>query len=100
MICPTPPDKLVDLQNRPYFLWDSELTIDEFREKLRDPSETVRSYMLGKLMRQAKPDDVFLFVSREEIIRQWSAVEPFLGKTRPFWSWLVEQWKGKDHGGG
>lgn len=32
------------------------------RAGLRDPDPDVRAYLVGKLMRQAKPDDVFLFV--------------------------------------
>jgi hypothetical protein len=35
--------------------------LEEFRERLRDPDPAVRAYYLGKLMRQAKPDDVFTF---------------------------------------
>jgi hypothetical protein len=41
----------------------TEMTLDEFRGKLRDPDPDVRAYFLGKLMmRQAKPDDVFSFI--------------------------------------
>ena len=91
MISPTPPEKLVDGANRPYFLWDMDLTIDEFREKLRDSDDATRAWFLGKLMREAKPDDVFLFASREQIVASWECVEPHLGRMRPFWAWLVER---------
>jgi hypothetical protein len=45
----------------------------------------VRAYNLGKLMRQAKPDDVSTFVMLREIEEQLAAVEPYLGWRRPFW---------------
>jgi hypothetical protein len=48
----------------------------------------VRAYNLGKLMRQAKPDDVSTFVMLREIEEQLAAVEPYLGRRRPFWLWL------------
>jgi hypothetical protein len=35
--------------------------------RLADPDPEVRAYYLGKLMRQAKPDDVFTFVTLREI---------------------------------
>ena len=40
------------------------------------------AHFLGKLMRQAKPDDVFVFVSVAEI--------------RRFWSWILELWEGEE----
>ena len=91
-LAPTPPDRLVDARGRAYFLWDDDLTLDAFRARLRDPDPDVRAYFLGKLMRQAKPDDVFSFVTLRELGEQLDAVEPYLGRTRPFWRWLLEQW--------
>jgi len=41
---------------------DEAMTLDESRKRLRDPDPDVRAYVLGKLVRQAKPDDVFTFV--------------------------------------
>jgi hypothetical protein len=49
----------------------------------------VRAYHLGKLMRQAKADDVFSFVTLREIEEQLPAVEPYLGRSRPFWLWIL-----------
>ena len=93
MLAPTPPDKLVDRQGRPYFLWDVDMTIDQFRAELADPDREVRAYMLGKLMRQAKPDDVFTFASLDQILDLWSDLERYLGKKREFWHWLLGTWR-------
>lgn len=92
-LAPTPPERLLDEARRPYFLWDVDLDVDAFRERLWDPDPEVRAYWLGKLMRQAKPDDVFLFVTLEDIEAQWEGVQPFLGKSRPFWAWAIERWR-------
>ena len=56
---PTPRDRLVDRAGRPYFLWDTDMMLDEFERRLRDEGPEGRAYLIGKLMRQAKPDDVF-----------------------------------------
>src|SRR4051812_94212 len=53
MLNPTPPEHLVNEDGQPYFLWDSEMTLDEFRTGLRDPDPEGRAYLTGKLMRQA-----------------------------------------------
>ncbi len=93
MLAPTPPDRLVDRQGRPYFLWDVDMTIDQFRAELADPDRVVRAYMLGKLMRQAKPDDVFTFATLEQILDLWGDLERYLGKRRDFWKWLLGTWR-------
>lgn len=93
LLNPTPPERLVDRRGRPYFLWDVDVTLERFRELLRHPERATRAYALGKLMRQAKPDDVFLFVSPSDIRALWSDVEPQLGDTREFWRWLLATWQ-------
>ncbi len=98
-LAPTPPEHLVDARGRPYFLWDEDMTLEVFRSRLRDPDPDVRAYFLGKLMRQAKPDDVFLFFTRSEIEAQLSTVERYLGRTRDFWIWLLERWRAPAGGG-
>ena len=43
-------------------------------------------------MRQARPDDVFSFVTVDEIVDLWSELERYLGREQPFWRWLLEYW--------
>ena len=84
MLNPTPLERMVDPQGHPYFLWDTEMTLAEFRNSLEDPDPEVRAYLVGKLMRQAKPDDVFTFVSPQEILKLWPLLDRYLGNSRPF----------------
>ncbi|MFN0242508.1 MAG: hypothetical protein ACKVWV_06415 [Planctomycetota bacterium] len=100
MLNPTPADKLLDAQGRPYFLWDCDLTLDGFQGALRDHEPTVRAYWIGKLMRQAKPDDVFQFVSRTTIEEHWTLLERHLGLTRAFWTWLLDTWREQERAAG
>ncbi len=78
---------------RPYFLWDCGLTLEEFRARLDSPDPEVRAYLVGKLMRQAKPDDVFLFVRPRAIRDLWPRLERYLGRSRAFWTWLFDKWE-------
>jgi hypothetical protein len=90
---PTPMTTMLDQQGRPYFLWDCDMTLERFKELLADPDPELRAYLIGKLMRQAKPDDVFTFVSAREIEQHWPLLERYLGRTREFWTWVFETWK-------
>jgi hypothetical protein len=90
---PTPTDRLLDRQGRPYFLWDCDLTLAEFEQRLQDPEAEVRAYLIGKLMRQAKPDDVFSFVSPRAVRELWPRLLKYLGERRAFWTWLFDTWE-------
>lgn len=97
LLNPTAPDRMVDAHGRPYFLWDADMTLDQFRAGLRDPDPEVRAYLVAKLMRQAKPDDVFQFVRVAEIVELWPRLMRFLGRSEPMWRWLLERWAGPRH---
>ena len=94
---PTPPDRLTDQHGRPYFLWDSDMTLDQFRAALSHQDADVRAYFLGKLMRQAKPDDVFTFASTADIRFLWPKLQRYLGRSQAFWLWLIETWEAQRH---
>jgi hypothetical protein len=94
---PATPDNLIDAGGRPYFLWDVNMTIDEFRARLAIPDESLRAYFIAKLMRQAKPDDVFSFVTPAEILGAWALVEHQLGRSCAIWTWLFAIWEKQGH---
>lgn len=91
MLNPTPAEKLCDRNGHPYFLWDVETTLDAFRLQLVDPDPDVRAHAIGKLMRQARPDDALSLVSLGQIRREWERVRPYLGRRRDFWDWLIPE---------
>lgn len=93
MLNPTPISQRLDAQGRPYFLWDLDWTDERFRQELRAADDATRVELIAKLMRQAKPDDVFEYVSAAEVLRLWDAIVPRLGKQRDFWVWLFGRWR-------
>jgi hypothetical protein len=93
MLAFTPRGTMVDGQGRPYFLWDTEMTLAEFEGAIGDHTSMARPYLIGKVMRQAKPDDALQFVSAQQIADLWPQIERYLGRSRPFWAWLLEEWE-------
>ena len=89
MLCPTPEGRLCDTQGRPYFLWDCDVTLAEFRAHLAAPDDARRAYWLAKMMRQGKPDDAILIGGVEEMRRLWSSLARSLGRVRGFWEWYL-----------
>ena len=92
MIGVTPKQYLLDQQNRPYFLWDCDITIQQLHEKLMDSDPKIRCYWMGKVMRQAKPEDAIALLTWDTIKQEFSGVIPYLGNKRSFWKWLFSKW--------
>ena len=89
MLNPTPLDQMLDEQGRPYFM--RSLTLEQFLKRLNDPED--RSYLIAQLMREARPDDVFSFLSPRDLLETWPQVEELLGRQRVFWDWLLRIWE-------
>ncbi len=99
MLNPTPPDRRLDALGRPYFLWDVDWTDERFRRELAGADDALRVELVAKLMRQAKPDDVFDYVALSEVFRLWEQLRSRLGRREPFWTWLIGRWRDAGHGG-
>lgn len=75
----------VDSQGRPYFLWDLDMSLDSFRAGLSGDDADVRAYLIGKLLRQARPEDVAHFLSDDEIRANWPLAVRHVGHARGYW---------------
>lgn len=81
------------MPGRPYFLWDLDVTAAELRERLRHPDPKIRAQWQGRLMREARPDEVWHWMSLEEVLRDLAAIQPHLGRKRRFWTFLIDGWR-------
>ena len=81
--------RLLDPNERPYFLWWTRLTVAEFRQRLREGTTEDRAYWLGALWREANTRDVWVFVTPDEVRALWPHVIRHLGRTRAMWAWLL-----------
>ena len=78
---------------QPYFVWDRPLTVAELRERLRgsDPDEKV--VWMARILRDARFDDVWRFVTLGDVLAQWPMLAPRLGRRRAFWTWMLDRWR-------
>lgn len=84
---------LDDPEAVPYFLWDEPMTVSEFRRRLSsaDPAEWAR--LLGKALREARDTDVWSFTTPQEVSARWTELSRHLGRSRPFWEYLLGLWR-------
>ena len=77
----------------PYFLWDEPMSVAELTLKLRTSSESERTRLFGKILREARDTDVWKFTTPHEVLQNWDAISKHLGRRREFWIFLFNRWK-------
>lgn len=81
------------MSDRPYFLWDVPVTEAELRERLRDPDADIRAQWQGRIMREARYEDVWSYLTLNEILQDWANIRRHLGRRRGLWEYLLEGWR-------
>ena len=79
--------------HRPYFLWDEDLSISEFADRLHGADEADRLRLMAKLLREARDTDVWRFVTPQEVAARLPALAHRLGRRRGFWEFLIAGWR-------
>ena len=81
------------MSDRPYFLWDIEITDEEFRARLLHPNPGIRAQWQGRLLREARYDEVWGYVTLDDLLANWERIRRHLGRRRTFWDWLIAGWR-------
>ena len=84
---------LSDEDRRPYFIWDEDLSVRQLRQKLAAGDPEQWRYYAAKIMREARYEDVWRFLSLEDVSRAWDSLRPILGRRRDLWEFLFSVWK-------
>lgn len=79
--------------NRPWFLWDVDLGVDEFRARLAHADPRVRAQWQGVLMREATVAEVWTYLRVADVQANWENIRRHLGRRLAFWEWLFDAWK-------
>ncbi|MBA3818630.1 MAG: hypothetical protein H0X17_07035 [Deltaproteobacteria bacterium] len=77
---------------RPYFLWDEDVSIAELHAALAEPGPR-RDRLLGKMLREARDLDVWLFVTPTEVAAALPRLHRRIGRRLGFWTFLIEGWR-------
>ncbi len=81
------------MAGKPYFLWDVDVTEDQLREKLRSGDPDARAQWQGWVMAEARYDDVWKYLTLEDVLRDWPHIQRHLGRMRGYWEFLLDGWR-------
>ena len=78
---------------RPYFLWDVDVDESGLLNRLHTDDADARAQWQGWVMAEARYDDVWRYLTLEEILRDWEHIKRHLGRKRAFWEFLLRGWR-------
>ncbi len=73
----------------PYFCWDRKYTVDDILKKI-DGSEKYKT--IAWLLREAKFQDIWFFITPQYLFLNYSKIEKHLGKDKLFWAYIIGVW--------
>lgn len=81
-------------KNRPYFLWDYDLTDSDVHRILHGKNETEKIWMMSRILESAKLEDVWKYVSLSEIVEMFHKLrlKPPIYQA---WDYALKIWEGR-----
>lgn len=78
--------------NRPYFIWDYDLSEDDLRRILAGPDRTEKAWAISRLLNSASWDDIWLYVTPADIQEYWELLTFRNADLRQAWARAFEVW--------
>lgn len=85
---------LDDPEANPYFLWSETMTVAELRAILageEGPDEQL--VYMARILREARYQDVWKFLTPQQVAANWDGLQRRLGRMRGFWNFLLTGWR-------
>lgn len=80
-------------RDRPYFLWDVDVSDAELRARLEVSDPDTRAQWQARIMREARYEEVWSYLTLARILRDWDHIRLHLGRRRAFWEYLLRGWR-------
>ena len=81
-----------DVTNRPDFLWDEPLSRDDLKKRLAGEDEKENLYYAAKIMREARFEEVWEYLSTDFLAAHWDKLRERLGRKKGFWEFIYRTW--------
>ncbi len=82
-----------NLTDRPDFLWDESLTREDLKKILAGANEEERIYYAAKILREARFEEVWDYLSPAFLAARWEKLRWRLGRRKGFWEFLYATWR-------
>jgi hypothetical protein len=80
------------LSDHPYFCWDRTWSMDDIKSRLTACAPEDWPMLAAWIMREARFEDVWVFLKPDEIASRFGELKSFLGRKREFWEYILGAW--------
>ncbi|MBM4318790.1 MAG: hypothetical protein FJ125_02265 [Deltaproteobacteria bacterium] len=80
-------------KDRPWFIWDMDVSDAELRVLLRQEDLDARAQWQARVLREALFLEVWSYLSLTEILDNWPHIRRHLGRRRKFWDFILQGWR-------
>ena len=85
-----------DRSQRPYFFWDYDTTEEDIRRILTNGNQTERARVITRILEYAKWDDIWLYLTIDDIRENLEHLRFRLPQDRELWAYALERWARRD----
>jgi len=82
-----------DSTDRPDFLWDEPLSRGDLKTLLDSGDEEERLYYAAKILREARFEEVWDYLSPAFLASRWEKLRWRLGRKKKFWEFVYTVWR-------
>lgn len=77
---------------RPYFLWDYNLTDADVRRILAGPNETDRRWLIGRLLEAARFEDIWKYLKLKDVTNVFAQLK-LRSQIKRAWQRALQVWE-------
>ena len=77
---------------RPYFLWDYEITDEETRIILRDGDPSDKAWIISRILEHAHWDDIWRYLTVADIRENFENLHFRRPQDRELWAYALDRW--------
>ena len=77
---------------RPYFLWDYDLTEEQVRAILRGDDEMEKAWLITRILEYARWDDIWRYLTVADIRLNFENLSFRRPQDRELWAYALDRW--------
>jgi hypothetical protein len=82
----------VSAGQRPYFLWDYEISDDEVRAILRDGEPFDKAWVMSRILEHARWDDIWRYLTVADVRENFENLRFRRPQDQELWAYALERW--------
>lgn len=87
-------DQTQHIAQRPYFIWDYDLTEDDVRAILRSDNEYEKIWMMVRILESARWEDIWRYLTLKQVRHYWPQIyRRMRPQIRETWNWAMQVWE-------